>query len=118
MYLVLLFTFLRRFWLPAARGIDEANDDNSCRVEQNSSVDCVVILDLRTTNGVDVATGARGEIRGANQRYLYWMAGATGCGLIWAIVSTLMLITLSELIRAHYKVEEKRHHKRKVAAER
>ena len=68
---------------------------------------------------MNVSSATRGEIRGANDIYLHWMAGATGCGVIWAIVNTLTLIILSELIRAHYMVEEKRlKTKTKVATER
>lgn len=97
------------FIFPAVRGIDEANNDNSCSAESNSSVECELATDLLTPDGMDVVTGRRGDIRGANDVYLYWMGGATGCGVLWAIVNTLTLIVLSELIRALYKVEEKRH---------
>ena len=77
----------------------------------------MLIIDLLTPEGMDVVTGtrSRGEIKGANDVYLYWMAGATGCGVVWAIVNTLALIVLSELIRALYKVEEKRHRPTRVA---
>lgn len=88
-----------------------ANDDNSCRLEVNSTVDCVLLTDLRTTSGEDVVP--IGQIRGTSDNvYLYWMAGATGCGVVWAIVNTLTLIALSEFIRALYKVEEKKHTKK------
>ena len=97
------------FRLPAARGIDEANNDNSCRVE-NSTVDCVLQIDLTSSLGSGTSPRQpRGEVRGANDVYLYWMAGATGCGVIWAVVNTFALIALSELIRAIYIVEEKKH---------
>lgn len=89
------------------RGIDAANDDNSCLVEQNSSRLCVLILDIMDANQT-----ARGEISGANDIYLYWMAGATACGVVWAIVNTATLIVLSEFIRALYKVEEIKHKQR------
>ena len=72
-------------------------------------MECVIILDLLTSDGTDVVTGVRGEIKGANDVYLYWMGGTTGCGVVWAIVNTLTLIALSELIRAWYKIEEKKH---------
>lgn len=89
--------------------------------DQNSSVECVAIEALSSSindSSVNVS-GTRGEIRGANNIYLYWMAGATGCGVIWAIVNTVTLIVLSELIRAHYLVEEKRiKTKTKVTTER
>lgn len=62
-----------------------------------------------------MGTRPRGEIPGANNIYLYWMGGATACGVIWAIVNTLTLIVLSEFIRAFYKVEEKRHTRARVA---
>ena len=102
---------------PAVRGIDEANNDNSCsaELESNSSVECMLIIDLVTPEGMDVVTGRRGEIRGANEVYLYWMGGATGCGVLWAIINTVTLIVLSELIRALYKVEERRHRPARVA---
>ena len=100
--------------LSAVRGIDEANNDNSCSVA-NSSVECVLIIDLQTPEGMDVVMGTRGEIRGANDIYLYWMAGATGCGVVWAIINTLTLIALGEFIRAFYKVEEKRHRPARIA---
>ena len=95
---------------PAVRGIDEANNDNSCSAESNSSVECMLMIDLVTPEGMDVVTGG-----GANEVYLYWMAGATGYGVVWAIVNTLTLIVLSELIRALYKVEERRHRPARVA---
>ena len=72
----------------------------------------MLITDLLTPSGMDVVTR---EIRGANDIYLYWMGGATGCGVVWAIVNTLTLIVLSEFIRAFYKVEEKRHKHARVA---
>ena len=79
---------------------------------ENSTVDCVLQIDL--TASLSLGSGMsprqpRGEVRGANDVYLYWMAGATGCGVIWAVVNTFALIALSELIRAIYIVEEKKH---------
>ena len=93
----------------AVRGIDEADNDNSCIAETNSSVECELIIDLLTPSGMDVVTRMTGEVQGANDIYLYWMAGATASGVAWAVVNTLTLIVLSEFIRALYKVEEKRH---------
>jgi hypothetical protein len=75
----------------------------------------MLAIDLLTPEGMDVVTGTRVDIRGANDVYLYWMGGATACGVVWAIVNALALIVLSELIRALYKVEEKRHKPARVA---
>lgn len=36
--------------------------------------------------------------------YLYWMAGATVCAMVWAFINALTLIALSELIRTHLGV--------------
>ena len=33
--------------------------------------------------------------------YLYWMGAATVCGLVWACINVLTLISFSELIRTH-----------------
>ena len=75
-------------------------------------MECVIIFTIQNSAaslGNTTTEPPRGEIRGANEIYLYWMAGATVCGVIWAVVNTVMLIMLSEFIRALYKVEERRH---------
>ena len=43
-----------------------------------------------------------GRIPGFNfSLYIYWMIGATACGLVWAVVNVATLITLSEMVKVH-----------------
>lgn len=50
----------------------------------------------------DTAEPRLGRIPGFNyDLYLYWMAAASGCGIVWAFLNAMTLIALSELIRTH-----------------
>lgn len=87
--------------LTAWYGIEEADNENSCRTA-NSTQDCVLLIEL-----VPPISGMlrRGQIPHFNyDLYQYWMAGATVCGVVWAFINALTLIAFSELIRTHLGV--------------
>ena len=85
-------------------GIEEANNENSCRTA-NSTQECVLLIEIEPAISVVTEALRRGRIPNFNfNLYLYWMAGATVCGLVWAFINALTLIALSELIRTHLGV--------------
>ena len=85
-------------------GIEQADVENSCRVS-NSSRDCIPELSI----GPAAPVSSPGPLtEGFNyDLYLYWMAGASVCGLVWAFINVLTLVAFSELIRTHLVLFEK-----------
>lgn len=76
----------------------------------NNTQDCTLILGLTASTPVNRSEAAStsslpllpGRIPDFSySAYLYWMGGASVCGLVWACVNVLTLLALSELIRTH-----------------
>lgn len=88
-------------------GIVEASRNNTCKLTLLNSpqAECIPASNLFTTSGENV-----GITDGASTLYLFWMAGATGCGVLWAIVNTLTVACFSEMIRTNGKEKKDRHH--------
>ena len=93
---------------PAWYGIEEADRENSCRVV-NTTQDCVPFIELGPSlNAVSSAVVELGRMQGFNyDLYVFWMIGATVCGLLWACINVATLISLSELIKVHLGVLKK-----------
>ena len=86
--------------LAAWYGIEEADNENSCRFS-NKTQDCIPILNL-AVNSTSAAEPLFGQLLNFNyDLYLFWMAGASVCGLVWACINVITLILLNELIRTH-----------------
>ena len=91
--------------LAAWYGIDEADNENSCRLS-NTSQDCIPIISLlsplNASESEALALPLTGRLLDFNyDLYLFWMAGATVCGLVWACINVVTLIFFNELIRTH-----------------
>lgn len=80
-------------------GIEEADNENNCRLS-NSTEDCIPAVSLISPN--QSLEEVPGRIPNFNyDLYLFWMGGATACGLVWAIINVLTLAFLNEVIRTH-----------------
>jgi hypothetical protein len=93
-------------FLAAWYGIEEADNENSCRVS-NSTEDCIPAISLISSNE-SLAEALTGRLPDFNyDLYLFWMAGATVCGLVWACINVLTLVFLNEVIRTHLVLLDK-----------
>ena len=82
-------------------GIEEADNENSCRAV-NTTQDCVLQIEIGPAISIVTGVLRTGRIPDFNYNlYLYWMAGASVCGLVWGCINALTLIALTELIRTH-----------------
>ena len=82
-------------------GIEQADVENSCS-DSNSSQDCIPELSIgraAPVSSLGPLTGRREDFN--YDLYLYWMAGASVCGLVWACINVVTLVAFSELIRTH-----------------
>lgn len=86
-------------------GIEEASRNNSCSLLNDSTQnDC-------TPSNIFIEGEERGILRSASTLYIYWLAGATGCGVLWAIINTVTVACFSEIVRWNNKAKRDRHMK-------
>lgn len=74
-------------------GIGKATEDNNCILTNGSCTPTTDVLpaDVGPTVGLDPAADP--------QEFTYWLAGATGCGFIFAVIATLSLWALEDALR-------------------
>lgn len=90
MYIIIIVYF------PAIIGIGRATESNPC-IENSNGTSCIPADSIRTS-----LTDARPTSVISNDspdEFLYWMAGATGCGVLFAIIATLSLWALEDVVR-------------------
>ena len=76
-------------------GIVLASDTNACLDENNSTVEC------RNPDLIQPAINSNRMIREDPDAdvFLYWLAGATGCGVLFAVIATFSLWALEDALR-------------------
>jgi hypothetical protein len=84
-------------------GIEEASRNNSCSLLDNSTQDDCI------PSNIFIKGEERGILRSASTIHIYWLAGATGCGFLWAIITTITVACFSEIVRWNNKEKKDRH---------
>jgi hypothetical protein len=82
-------------------GIVRASDANVC-IDNPNSTDCVPASTIITSNNDTVPLSNISD-DGDPDEYLFWMAGATFCGLIFAVMATLSLWALEDAVQRFTK---------------
>lgn len=81
---------------PAIIGIGKASEANAC-LDDNNTTNCVnadsIVTSLTDNNPLSNVSGDSPD------EFLYWLAGATACGILFAIIVTLSLWALEDVVR-------------------
>ena len=80
------------YFLSAWYGIEQA--DGYLHVFMNTT-------EVASAVGVSPQSSLQNQSVISNDKYLYWMTGATVSGMVWACINVATLIVLNELIRTH-----------------
>ena len=77
-------------------GIGKASESNAC-LDNGKNQTCINPSSIETSaTDRDPGTSVSGDMP---NEFLYWMAGATGCGFLFAVIATLSLWALEDVVR-------------------
>lgn len=99
-----------------ARGIELANDFNECNsasLPNNTLCENIGTLVNLAPEINSTVTATAGTVDPALQtvderEYLYWLAGATGVGVIWAVINVFAMWAVVEVLVCFYEEEEEK----------
>ncbi len=83
------------FVSPAIIGIGKASEFNPCSTV--NATRCIPVTEIRAAVGAEAPPSQTDEPN--SREFLYWLAGATGCGVLFAIIATLAFWALEDVVR-------------------
>ena len=80
-------------------GIIRATNANPCVTQNNGTISCTAEAPLQAALNAEAEELSLDLERGSSDEFLLWLAGATGCGVLFAVICTLALWALEDATR-------------------